>query len=324
MFDRPKYVIATLLLFLLFGGSGCVAVPVSDASPEEAANALSLFVGSEILIRPTILGVGGSIVDWLGGEQEVRQVAVIDWLAGESVSLSWNISTQVETEASKKIRSDYEATYAQSPVGVEIPPVPEPEYENRIVEGVIASTSLNNADMLMLPEAWPEGEGGNVQASLIWFSREHYDELIQTRSTIVSLGLFDESLMKVEDATHQIETFMDTVTSLISPFVGSDSNEETPIEETPSETDSLIRIEANPAWGEYILLVDGVRTTVRVVEAENAFARYKILANPENPLVLEIQLTPLSQGNLELLSLDGLARGFGGYEITQINTKTGQ
>ena len=64
-----------------------------------------------------------------------------------------------------------------------------------------------------------------------------------------------------------------------------------------------------------------MRTTVRVIEAKNAFASYKILANVDNPLILEIQLTPLSQGNLELLSKNGISEGFGGYEITQINKK---
>lgn len=320
MFHYPKRVFAAGFLFLLFGGAGCIATPVSDMSPEEATSSLSLFVGSQIHVRPTVLGVGGSIVDWLGGEKEVRELMLIDWVAGERVGLTWSISTQIETDASKRAKSEYDALYAQSPVGVEIPPEPESVFEDRVVEGVISSSAMGTADILMLPEAWPEGEGGEVDTSLIWLSRDHYEELISTRSTIVSLGLFDESLMKVENATQEIESFVETVTSLITPFLGSGSEEDvTAEEEVSSDTDSLVRVEANSKWGEYTLMVDGVRTTVRVVEAKNAFASYKILANPDNPIILEIQLTPLSQGNLELLSLDGLAKGFGGYEITQIN-----
>ncbi|HLD20512.1 MAG TPA: hypothetical protein VJB64_00270 [Patescibacteria group bacterium] len=313
-----KHLFAIPVLSLLFVGAGCTTIEVSSLTPEEATASLSFVSGNELVIRPTVLGVGGKIVGWLGGEEEERTVTIDSWTAGEQVSLSWSIKTQVETETSKTARLTYDAQYASSPVGTQIPEPPEPSYEERVIEGTIASAFMKSGDTLMLPEAWPEGDAGEVEASLIWLARDKYEELVSTRKTKVSLGLFDESLLKVEDATGRIKSVMDSLSGLLSSITGSTQE---PAEEELVDTDSLLTLEADPDWGEYPLLVDDVRTTVRVVEAKNAFASYKILANMDNPLILEIQLTPLSQGNLELLSKDGISEGFGGYEITQINKK---
>jgi hypothetical protein len=314
--DRMKSWLATTTLLVLLG-SGCVATDVSSLTPEEASASLALTVGDQIVVQPTILGVGGSVVGWLGGEEEERRLTINKWTAGENVALSWSIATQVETTESIAAREAYESHYATSPVGVEIPDEPEPVYEEKVVSGLIASESMAEADTLSLPEAWPEGDGGVSTTSLIWLSKSHYDELVNTRTTTVSLGLFDESLMRVEDVKGQLLSVVDKLSALLDPILGTESTES---KEDSSE--SLVELEANPQWGEHTLLVDDVQTTVRVVEAKNAFASYKILANPDHPLILEIQLTPLSRGNLELLSTDGFAEGFGGYQVTEIH-KTG-
>ena len=122
--------------------------------------------------------------------------------------------------------------------------------------------------------------------------------------------------------TTQAKSFIDQLGGFFSSLTGNDSQSTTESEEVI--TKNTTTIEADSSWGVFSLEVDGVRTKVRVVEAKNAFARYKILANPENPLILEIQLAPLSQGNLKFLSKEGLAKGFGGYEISEINLKTGE
>lgn len=313
--------IAIILTGLLLGGSGCVAVPVSSLTPEEATASLSFLSGSELVIRPTVLGVGGKIVGWLGGKEEERTVTIDSWTTGEQVSLSWSIETQVETEASKTAQRTYDTQYASSPVGTEIPEPPEPVYEELVVEGKISSISMRSADTLLLPEVWEEGDAGEVEASLIWLSHDTYEELLNTRKTRLSLGLFDESLLKVEDATGRIKSIVDGVSGWLSSVTGSTQES---VEEEPVDVDSFLTLEAEADWGEFSLLVDEVRTTVRVIEAKNAFASYKILANGDNPLILEIQLTPLSKGNLELLNSTGFTEGFGGYEVIQINQKAAE
>lgn len=309
-----RITLATISLLIL--GAGCVAAPVSSLSPEQAAQSLALAVGDEIVVQPTVLGLGGKVVGWFGADEEERLVTINKWVAGEKVDLSWSISTQGETAESSAAREAHQQQYATSPVGTDIPNEPEPVYEERLVAGAIASESLALADTLGLPESWPEGDGGVSTSSLIWLSREQYDELVSTRSTIVSLGLFDESLLNVEDATGKLSSLVDRLATLIG--MEKSAQEET------TQTDSLLTVEADPQWGEYRVLVDGVQTSVRVVKARNAFASYSILANVDNPLVLEIQLTPLSRGNLELLSSAGFTEGFGGYEVTVINKKVAE
>lgn len=308
-----KHAFVISLVSLLFAGAGCVATNVSSQTPEQATASLAFSVGHEIVVQPTVLGLGGKVVGWFGADEEERLVVINEWVAGEKVSLSWSIATQVETVESSAAREAHRQQYATSPVGTDIPEEPEPVYEERVVAGTVASESLALADTLGLPESWPEGEGGVSTSSLIWLSRTHYDELVSTRSTVVSLGLFDEKFMRVEDATNRLTSIVDKLSGLLDPILGTQE----PTEST-SDTESLLMLKADPQWGEYTLLVDGVQTKVRVVEAKNAFASYKILANADNPLILEIQLTPLSQGNLELLSSDGFAEGFGGYEVTEI------
>lgn len=311
---------AAIIFSLVLLGSGCATVKVSSLTPEQAAASPALSLGHVIVVQPTVLGVGGRVVGWFGADEEERTITITDWIAGEKVSLDWSIVTQVETSESVAAREAYEQAYASSPVGVEIPPEPEPAYKEQLVSGNITSEALALADTLGLPESWPEGDGGVSASSLIWLSRTNYDELVNTRSTVVSLGLFDESLMRVQDATNQLTSIVDKLSGILNSIFG---NAEQPAEEKASDTESLLTLEADPQWGEYTLLVDGVQTKVRVVKAMNAFASYTILANADNPLILEIQLTPLSQGNLELLSTGGFAEGFGGYEVTQINTSQG-
>jgi hypothetical protein len=260
--------------------------------------------------------VGGNILAWLGIEQEQRSITITQWSAGAKVALGWKIVRQVETAESVAAREAYTRTYASSAVGVEIPEPPDPSYEDEVIEGSIGSESLASANTLGLPDSWPEGDGGYWTTSLLWLSRSHYDELVHTRSTVVSLGLFDESLMRVENATGRLTMMIDKLSGLLDPLLG----ESAIVRETQEDTQSLLTWKADPTWGEYTLLVDGIQTRVRVVNAKNAFASYTVLANADNPLILEIQLTPLSQGNLNLLNSEGFVEGFGGYEVTDINT----
>ncbi len=281
---------------------------------------MTISTGSEIVLRPTVLGVGGKIAKWFGGEADERIVKVDGWMPGESASLSWSITTQVETAQSLASRKAYDEAYASSPVGVEIPKPPEPTYEDVVKSGTIKTASLASATALELPERWPQGDGGTVETSLLWLSRVQYDELASTRSTTLSLGLFDESLVQVEEVTSKLESFMSRISKILPlpkgelEGVASDSESST---NTPVPL-SLLTITASPSWGQFSIMVDDVRTMVQTIEAKNKFGSLTILANRDNPLVLELRLTPLAQGSLDVLSAEGFRKGFGGYEVAEI------
>lgn len=305
-----------LFLTIMLFGFGCTGAAVSDLSPEEAAASLDLTVGSEIVLRPTVLGLGGKIVDYLGGDADERSLMLTEWTPGATVSLTWSITTQTETAASVAAREAYESEYGKTAIGEEVPEAPEPIYEDMTTSGTMRSDTLANATTLNLPERWSEGDGGVSDTSLIWIGRAQYDELVNTRSTKLSLGLFDESLMQVQEATSTLTSYLDRIKSLW-PGDATEAVAPDKIEE------DLLTVQADADWGEYTLLVDGTRTSVQTIEAKNAFAHYTILANPDDPLILELRLTPLAQGNLEVLSPSGFIEGFGGYEVSEINVKTG-
>lgn len=320
MIKRTGLMLSIGLVSLTLIGSGCITEPVQRMTPEEAALSLSLSVGDELSVKPTVLGVSGQIVGWLGGDDASRVVTLTEWEPGTVAALDWVITHQVETQASITAREAHDAEYAEVPIGIEVPEEPEPVYEELTQSGSVRTQSLADAGTVLLPEYWLAQDMGTVTESLLWISSGQYEELVNTRKTNISLGLFDESLAKIEETTDQLGSITEDFKNLIAPLAEYglfEVSETIQTEHEPEEDEDLITVQADGDWATCYVKINGVRTGVRAIKASNAFATYKILANPENPLVLEIQLTPLSQGNLDLGSID-LTDGFGGYEITEI------
>jgi len=310
------YALGLLLVSLALTGIGCSDQVVSELSDEDAAASLTLAAGHEIVMRPTVLGIGGTIAGWLGSDTDEWEVFLDSWQAGGSVGLSWEVVSQVETDESKAAQEAYDEEYAETPIGIQIPDSPEPEYEEVVRSGSIASESLADAQELYLPEFWPEGDAGTQEdISLIWISQNQYDELANTRETTISLGLFDETLIDAEEATEEVKGFFDQVKDLLPEGLLANDDEG----EAAESALDLTTVEAEGDWGSYTLTVNDVRTSVRTIEASNSFASFTILANKNNPIILEVKLTPLAQGSLEALNPVNLVGGFSGYEVIEIN-----
>lgn len=309
-----------ILSTLVFIGAGCSSQIVSTLSEDEAAAALTLTPGSEIILRPTVLGVSGKIAEWLGSSTDNRDISITSWQPGETVGLSWQVVSQVETEESKARQAEYDEQYSQTPIGVKIPDRPEREYEEITKSGTVSSTALAESNKLFLPDFWTEGDT-EVQedASLVWISQRSYDELVNTRKTTLSLGMFDESLAEAEQTTEQVKGFFSQLMDLIPDSVLSSGEGENTDGNLSESVMDLTGIEAEGDWGSYTLSVNDVRTKVKVIKAGNAFADLTILANRDNPIILEIKLSPLAQGSLEAINPTNLARSFSGYEIFEIN-----
>jgi hypothetical protein len=305
---------------LVLVGTGCSTEFTSSLTAEEATDQLVFDVGTQVTVRPTIMGVGGMIVGWLGADSDEREVVLTEWVPGESVGLSWSITTEVETEESVAAREAHDTTYAEMPIGEDIPDAPEPEYSDVVQEGTVSTKALDDGATLLMPDMWTQGSAGEVAETLIWLSSAQYEELTSTRKTTLSFGLFDESLAKVEEVGGKLQGYIDQIASIFDDKDATVTEEEVE-EEVEIDDDDLTTIEASGDWGSYSLSIDGIRTSVRTIEASNSFGSVTILASPENPIVLEVQLTPLAQGNLEVLTPGGFVDGFAGYEISEITTK---
>ncbi len=305
IFNRLLTICPLGLLLML--GVGCVNQPVvSDQASADAAQSLTLSVGSQIHLRETVLGISGVVVDFLNGVSADRVLTMKEWKPGSSAAFDWKQELKKETDASVAAQKAYMDMYAKSPIGTKVPPAPEQMFETKVESGTLQTDQLVDSQTILLPLFWKNADQTKKKSGLIWLSSKQYHEFIDTRHTKINLGLFDDSISMVTGFTDQIKQLIDRIkqTSDVAP----------------AQKD-VLQVEADIEWATYTLDVDGKPTTVRAIRAQNSFARYTILANENNPLILEIVLTPASRGSFNLFSKTGFAQAFWGYQVSSVTTK---
>lgn len=290
---------------ILLVGAGCQAPewPRQTSAEERAANAeaLDLSSGSELVIRGTVLGFGGGVSEDLGSDVGRRTVTVESYTPSSSADLSWTLRVRRETEASQQAREEYND--AVQGITDDAPEPPQREYEEVDVTGSLATSSLIDAETIYLPAYWGEGDRGIIaDNSILWLSAEKYDELVETRESSLSVGLFDDVLRPLELA--------DNVTNALNRLRGQ--------AEEVSRYKDLYKLEAKPEFGSARVTVNGERQQVKTIQASNWFGTYTILANRDNPLVLKIVLNPLSLGAVSIFSPLGILESFLGYEVVEV------
>lgn len=293
-----KTTLGLALVALLTLGAGCTLPSLSSWSflPKDLpAGDVDLNAGSTIMLEQTSLNP----LDRLKKAPE-RVITLVNWTPNERVELNWNETFERETAASITARSE-----AERATGVgEEPHVPEPVYETVSLEGAVTSDALDDGNRLVLPSEWDEqavdlsGSSGTV----IWLSKTQYDELSATRHTRLSLSVFDQSLQQAADVAGFVK-------DLINRVQGGQSG-------TVSQTDPT-EIVAGVDWGSYPLTVDNEKVSVPTIQAENKFASYTILANPDNPLILEVELKAWAYGT-EALGFMSDDLQMSGYAVTSI------
>lgn len=301
MITSVKHV-AVLLATILMIGAGCTQPVVSREDDEKAADALSFSSGDSFVLRETFLGVSGGIVDFLGGSSTQRTMKIDEWIPDQSAKISWSMKASEETEASKEARKAFDERYGKTPVGTEIPDKPEPMMADSEKSGLFHLASLTDATHVLIPHFWTEGEQTLESNSLLWLSKKQYQELVQTRHSQINLGLFDDSLAYAQSLSDRAKDVLNWITK---------STDE-------KERQNVLLVEARSDWGTYQLTINGKVQSVRTIEAQNDFARYIILANENNPLILEVVVSPLSRGSMNLFNKEGLFESFVGYEVTSV------
>ncbi len=289
-------------LTIVLIGSGCVQPVASTNDDEKAAQSLSFSSQDQFVFRETVFGLGGKVVDLLGGVSAERTVTLQTFDLNSSIMANWSLITERETDASKQAQEAYNKAYTNAPIGTMIPKRPDVQTEQTTETGTMHATDVGNADHIQLPTFWSEGTQTLEKNSLIWLTKTQYQELVQTRKTRLNLGLFDNSIAFAQSLSDQAKQVANWITQS---------------KQTEEKKDVLL-IEANQDWGTYLLNVNGEQKTVRTIQAQNAFARYTILANENNPLILEVVLSPLSQGSFDVFNKQGLREAFMGYEVTSI------
>lgn len=280
---------------LVLVGAGCTpweTGPVDGATAE----AVDFHAGASFTIKQTWLGINAPN----SSEYGKRVVTLGEWTTGQSATLSWSMKSRQETDASKAARE----AASQVPIGQQSA-MPDPVYEDVTTTGTVKTDALNNAERILLPSYWPEGEYDvtGEENSVVWISRQQYDELVSTRSSHVAIGLFDSTLQNLID-------FGEDLSGALAKLQGELATQE-------ASNKDVTKLEADGDWGSMTLTVNGQPTTVRTVTASSLFADYAVLANAENPLVLKVSIKPLSLG-FGVLSTLSAVKSLAGYEITSI------
>ncbi len=241
----------------------------------------------------------------LGQTKYPRILTVEEWLPADWVKLNWIETYQVETEASIEAREAAEHTAG---VG-EAAEVPAPVYQTVSREGRLASDALDDGRRILLPSAWKEEDQDltGSENTLFWLSRAQYDELVSTRHTHLEISAVDAKLDTLVDVA---EKFKDLITRLQGGDTGVDETDYSDITE----------IEAQAEWGTYIFKYNDKRVEVRTIEAENKIASFTVLANPDNPLILEVALKPWAYGTEALGAIDDDFE-VSGYSIKELSVR---
>lgn len=303
-----KRLTVSMVLFasLLLIGSGCVEVEVENQNPADAAAAIQLATGSEMVLRETVFGISGPFIKFFKQEDAARTLKFQEYQSDKQVKIKWSVQREIQTENSQKEIEAYKLEYENAPVGTTLPEAPKPTYEVMTETGTLFSSSFADSTKIYLPLFWKTNEQGGEGTSLLWLSTKQYDELTQTRKTQINIGLFDDSASYAVGLTDQLKHILEKIKG---------SN-------TPAEEKSLFDIEADIDWTTYTLTVNGELMEVQAIRAQNAFARYSILANRENPLILELMLSPASRGSLSLFNREAIGKAFWGYEVVSISHAT--
>lgn len=291
-----RFFIVTSLLLLL--GVGCVEVPF--LVPNAEASRVELKMGSSVVLTEKVVGL--PVLP--GNKKGIETVVIIDEIERtDTTTLSWHREEQRETEASLQAKQEALQRIAQGEDIVK----PETIYENVTVTGTVKSEGLDDAHRILLPTLWPEDDGKPVvqKSSVLWLSTGQYQELLDNGETEIQLSAVDAGLQDVVDLAAVAQQHLQKLTGGGGGATGDGPN--------------LTKATLTGAT-EFILTYNDKKIQVPAVMVENGLATYTVLADPENPLILEVNLKAWSYGAevLEALSID---TELAGYKVTSITTK---
>lgn len=304
---------------LFFSGVGCVrpvatemptqpepsANTIGDVSAKEAAGRIVFSAGDSFEVRQTFFGFGSFLPDITGSTKGVRYVTVTRFAPKETAAVKWMTVEEHESDESKKARVAYDETVSKRTyaIGEKMPVPPEPQIEKQTTEGSVTDINLANAHALFPPVYWSPGDViVKNEKSAIWLSDDTFQELVQTRQTVLNFGVLDETANKISKNIGQLRAAYDRLRKQANAE-GKDKD--------------LTLLKADADFVNWTLKVNGAETTVSAIRAKNWFGEITVLNNRQNPLVLKLTLNPLLAGASIFNKQEGWSHIFG-FEATNI------
>jgi hypothetical protein len=223
------------------------------------------------------------------------------------VRLSWQATTEQETETSVKARADYERQIAVRKKGEIYPPPPPITTEVVTARGSVEGVDLQQSNVLALPAYWLPGPTHLLQQrSAIWLSQNAYREFEQASSTDV---YFDVTSQTAGELLTSSKTWVEAVKRLRAQEI------------TVSHSREPARLHVQGGLLDWPLTINGRERFVRVWKAKNDFGELVILANRQNPLILKATVNPVFPGLSQVASGEVDWDRLFGYEIKRVRVE---
>jgi len=158
---------------------------------------------------------------------------------------------------------------------------------------------------MTLPLFWPGGELFLSNSSAVWLSDQAFAELKKDGKTQYDLGLVDNPLLGPAQGLPLLENGLAAYSQSLA--VSADKK------------NAALQWEVSEKSLDYALKVNGVLTEVGAFEATSPLARIKILDNPQNPLVLEVEIAPSRSPASTLFFPLSWVRGLLSYKVESLD-----
>ncbi len=275
--------------------------------PKAAALKVQFQSGDGFELQQTFFGIGSFLATLKNSAEGQRVITIQGYQPQRSADIRWSAEVERETEASKKAREVYEKDLREHPraVGEVTPTPPVAVIEKIVASGTVSEIDLRDSHKLFPPAYWPEQIFPlHHEKGALWLSSDAFQELLKTRKTSLSFGLFDET---AAEALKRVRDLQDLVSRLQRQAVDEEKR-----------LDPFL-LEADSDFVDWTIKVNGRPVQISAMRARNWFGEVVILNNPQNPLILKLTINPLLAG------ADGANQGWDrlknlfGYEVVRVS-----
>ncbi|HKY64463.1 MAG TPA: hypothetical protein VJR29_13720 [bacterium] len=158
---------------------------------------------------------------------------------------------------------------------------------------------------MTLPLFWPGGELFMSNSSGVWLSDQAFSELKKEGKTQYDLGLVDNPLLGPAQGLPILEHGLAAYNQGLAT--------------RPERKTQDLQWEVSDDSRDYALKVNGVLVEVEALEAVSPLAKIVVLDNPQNPLVLEVEVAPPSSAARALFLPLSWMRGLLSYKVESLD-----